>query len=68
MVKKGAFVRSGGGKNAYAVQENIAKPIAISLGASSMSHVEVLSGGSAGDVWVISSLDPFKHADEVQLR
>lgn len=68
MVKKGAFVRSGGGQSVYAVQEKTAKPIAITLGARSMSHVEVLSGGSVGDVWVISSLDPFKKADEVQLR
>ncbi|WP_299007539.1 HlyD family efflux transporter periplasmic adaptor subunit [uncultured Shewanella sp.] len=68
MVKKGAFVRSGGGQRVYAVQDKIAKPIAITLGARSMSHVEVLSGGSVGDVWVISSLDPFKKADEVQLR
>lgn len=68
MVKQGAFVRSGGGKSVYAVQDNTAKPIEITLGARSMSHVEVLSGGSIGDVWVISSLDPFKNADEVQLR
>ncbi|MCL1123272.1 efflux RND transporter periplasmic adaptor subunit [Shewanella surugensis] len=68
MVKQGAFVRSGGGQRVYVVQDNIAKSIPITLGARSMSHVEVLSGGLVGDRWVISSLDPFKKAHEVQLR
>ena len=68
MVKRGAFVASGGGVETYAVKGDVAQKTAITLGARSMSEVEVLSGGEAGDVWVISSMDDFKNADLVRIR
>ncbi|WOT05874.1 efflux RND transporter periplasmic adaptor subunit [Shewanella youngdeokensis] len=68
MVKRGAFVTSGGGVEVYTMQQDIAQQTAIVLGARSMSHVEVLQGGSAGDVWVTSSIVPFKNAAQVLVR
>lgn len=53
MVKRGAFVSTGAGIEVYAMHEDIAEQTSIQLGARSMSHVEVLQGGKAGDVWVI---------------
>jgi HlyD family secretion protein len=68
MVKRGAFVSTGGGQEVYAMNGDIAEQTNIQLGARSMSHVEVLQGGKAGDVWVISSIQPFKKAEQVLVR
>lgn len=68
MVKRGAFVSSGGGRIVYRVNGDIAEQTEILLGARSMSHVEVLQGGEAGDKWVISSIEPFKQAEQVLIR
>ncbi|MCE9685446.1 HlyD family efflux transporter periplasmic adaptor subunit [Shewanella sp. AS16] len=68
MVKRGAFVTSGGGELAYVVKGDVASRTKIKLGARSMSDVEVLGGGQEGDVWVISSLEGFGQAQQVRVR
>ncbi|MPY23044.1 HlyD family efflux transporter periplasmic adaptor subunit [Shewanella psychropiezotolerans] len=68
MVKRGAFVSTGGGREVYAMNSDIAEQTDIQLGARSMSHIEVLQGGKAGDVWVISSIQPFNKAEQVLVR
>lgn len=68
MVKRGAFVSSGGAREVYAMNGDIAQQNSIQLGARSMSHIEVLQGGKVGDVWVISSIAPFKSAEQVLVR
>ncbi|MCE9677721.1 HlyD family efflux transporter periplasmic adaptor subunit [Shewanella sp. AS1] len=68
MVKRGAFVTSGGGHMVYRMQGDIAERIEIQLGARSMSQIEVLEGGEAGDRWVISNIDLFKDAQQVLVR
>ncbi|MCG9695694.1 HlyD family efflux transporter periplasmic adaptor subunit [Shewanella sp. Isolate11] len=68
MVKRGAFVTSGGGRVVYRIQGDIAERTEIQLGARSMSQIEVLEGGEAGDQWVISNIDLFKNAEQVLVR
>ncbi|MCL1137764.1 efflux RND transporter periplasmic adaptor subunit [Shewanella pneumatophori] len=68
MVKRGAFVTSGGGRQVYVMHDDIAEQTAIQLGARSMSHIEVIQGGEVGDVWVTSSIEPFKKAEQVLVR
>ena len=68
MVKRGAFVSTGGGREVYAMNGDIAEQTDIQLGARSMSHIEVLQGGKAGEVWVISSIQPFNKAEQVLVR
>lgn len=68
MVKRGPFVNSGGGTLVYAVEGDLAERTEIQLGARSMSHIEVISGGEAGDQWIISSTDAFKNAEQVLIR
>lgn len=58
MVKRGAFMTSGGGEETYQVEGDLATRRAIKLGSTSLSQVEVLDGGKAGDEWVISSSIP----------
>ena len=68
MVKRGAFVSTGGGREVYTMNGDIAEQTVIQLGARSMSHIEVLQGGKAGDIWVISSVQPFNQAQQVLVR
>ncbi|MBB3169225.1 efflux RND transporter periplasmic adaptor subunit [Simiduia aestuariiviva] len=67
MVSRGAFLSSGGSV-AYVRQGNRLLRIPVELGARSMSHVEVIAGGSAGDEWVVSDLQVFDGASEVQVN
>ncbi|MCH1929743.1 HlyD family efflux transporter periplasmic adaptor subunit [Shewanella sp. A25] len=66
MVKRGAFMNIGS-EEAYQIDGDVATRRDIKLGSTSMSQVEVLEGGKAGDEWVISSLESFNHAEQVKL-
>ncbi|MDH0449841.1 MULTISPECIES: HlyD family efflux transporter periplasmic adaptor subunit [unclassified Shewanella] len=68
MVKRGVFMTSGGGDEVYQVEGDIATRRDIKLGSTSMSQVEVIEGGKAGDEWVISSVEPFNHAEQVKMH
>ncbi|MGI2135533.1 efflux RND transporter periplasmic adaptor subunit [Shewanella baltica] len=68
MVKRGAFMTSGGGDVVYQIEGDLASRRAIKLGSTSLSQVEVLDGGKAGDEWVISSVEPFNHTEQVRIH
>ena len=68
MVKRGAFMTSGGGDEVYQIEGDLASRRAIKLGSTSLSQVEVLDGGKAGDEWVISSVEPFNHTEQVRIH
>lgn len=68
MVKRGAFMTSGGGNVAYQIEGDLASRREVKLGSTSLSQVEVLDGGKAGDEWVISSVEPFNHAEQVRIH
>lgn len=68
MIKRGAFMGSGGSKLAYSITDDIARKKNIELGARSMNSIEVINGGKEGDVWVISSLAPFKNNEKVRVH
>ena len=65
MVPRGQFLQSGGGRIAYRVENDIARRLAIEVGARSLNTVEILSGLQAGDTIVISSIDTFEGAETV---
>jgi HlyD family secretion protein len=67
-VARGAFVESGGGRVAYVVNGKLAARRPITLGATSVSEVEVLSGLHEGEMIVVSDTTPFENANEVLLR
>ncbi|MCU7988064.1 efflux RND transporter periplasmic adaptor subunit [Shewanella sp. SW24] len=68
MVKRGAFMTSGGGNVVYQIEGDLASRREVKLGSTSLSQVEVLDGGKAGDEWVISSVEPFNHAEQVRIH
>ncbi|MCP3128205.1 efflux RND transporter periplasmic adaptor subunit [Shewanella sp. KJ2020] len=68
MVKRGDFMTSGGGNEVYQIVGDLASRRTIKLGSTSLSQVEVLDGGKAGDEWVISSTNPFNNAEQVRIH
>ena len=67
-VARGAFVESGGGRVAYVVSGKLASRRPITLGATSVNEVEVLSGLHEGETIVVSDTTPFENANEILLR
>lgn len=68
MVPRGQFVESGNGRIAYVIRNGIAYRTAIEMGATSLSHIEILQGLSPGDTIVVSSTDTFNSADTVLIN
>jgi len=67
-VKRGQFLDSSGGKFAYKVEDGIAQKTPISIGARSLSHIELLSGLKEHDQIIISNTDLFNSAQQVLLN
>jgi HlyD family secretion protein len=67
MVDRGSFVDQEGGSFAYIVNGNVAERRRVSLGAASISKVEILDGLAVGDAIVISGTDAFNGAQRVIL-
>lgn len=67
-IPRGDFVASGGGKVAYQLVQGQAVKKPVELGALSVQWVEILSGASEGEQWVISNLSEFKDQARVNLN
>tara|TARA_R110000744_G_scaffold54996_3_gene116445 strand:+ start:5859 stop:7136 length:1278 start_codon:yes stop_codon:yes gene_type:complete len=66
-VQRGQFLESSGGRFAYRVNNGLAEKTAITTGARSLSHVEILQGLTLGDQIIISGTDTFNAAEQVLL-
>ncbi|MGB1263481.1 MAG: efflux RND transporter periplasmic adaptor subunit [Cognaticolwellia sp.] len=66
-VQRGQFLESSGGRFAYKVSDGLAEKTAITTGARSLSHVEILQGLQVGDQIIISGTDTFNAAEQVLL-
>lgn len=67
-VARGAFLDAGGGRSAYVVDNEVATRRPITIGATSVSEVEVVSGLEAGQRIVVSDTSAFRDARTVLLR
>ena len=68
MVERGPFVEQGGGRQAYVMDGSSAVRRPVQLGASSLSHVEVLGGLQPGDKVVVSGSDQFGDAARLSVN
>ncbi|HKE43278.1 MAG TPA: HlyD family efflux transporter periplasmic adaptor subunit [Steroidobacteraceae bacterium] len=66
-VERGPFVDSGGGRVAYLIEDGLARRTPITLGATSISAVEIAQGLKEGDQIIVSGLDSFENAAVVRL-
>jgi len=68
MVARGPFVESEGGRFAYVVRDGVAVRTPITLGATSVSSVEILAGLKPGDKVVVAGSDTFENAGRVSIN
>jgi HlyD family secretion protein len=68
MLARGPFVESEGGRYAYVVKDGTAVRTPITIGSTSISSVEILSGLKPGEQVVISGTDTFKNAERVSIN
>jgi len=67
-VPRGPFVESGGGRVVYVVADGLARRRNVTLGAVSVTEVEIVDGLSEGEQIVLSDIAPFENAATVLLR
>jgi HlyD family secretion protein len=68
MLPRGPFVEQDGGRYAYVVKDGIATRTPITMGATSVSAVEILSGLKQGDKVVVAGTDAFANASRVSIN
>ena len=68
LLPRGPFVESEGGRFAYVMRDKIAVRTPITLGATSISAVEILAGLQPGDKVVIAGTDTFENAARVSIN
>jgi HlyD family secretion protein len=67
-VPRGPFVESGGGRQAYVLEDGMAVLRPIEVGSLSVSEVEIVSGLDIGDQLIISDSTRFEGAERILLR
>lgn len=67
-VPRGPFYESGGGRLAYVVADGIARRRAVTLGAVSVTEIEVLDGLVEGEQIVLSDLGAFEGAETLLIQ
>jgi len=68
MLPRGPFVESDGGRYAYVMHDGVAVRTPITMGATSIDSVEILSGVKPGDKVVIAGTDAFENAARVKIN
>lgn len=67
-VQRGPFVDAGSGRFAYVVNDGVAVRRPITLGAGSLTEIEIVSGLEPGERIVISGTDAFEDAERVLIN
>jgi HlyD family secretion protein len=68
LLPRGPFVESEGGRFAYLVRDGVAVRTPITMGATSITAVEILAGLKPGDKVVIAGTDTFSNAARVSIN
>ena len=68
LLPRGPFVESEGGRFAYVMRDGVAVRTPITMGATSVSAVEILTGLAPGDKVVIAGTDTFENAARVSVN
>ncbi len=68
LVPRGSFVEEEGGRFAYVLRDGMALRTPVTLGATSVSAVEIRAGLKLGDKVVVAGTDAFAHAARVAVH
>jgi HlyD family secretion protein len=66
--RRGPYLEAGGGRKVYLVEGDLATQQAVTVGVTSITEVEILSGLEEGDTIVISDTSRFQDAKSILLR
>ena len=66
--RRGPYLEAGGGRKIYLVEGDLATQQAITVGATSITEVEILSGLEEGDTIIIADTSRFRDAKSILLR
>ncbi len=66
-VQRGSFVETSGGNYVFVIEDDIAIKRQVQLGARSISEIEIISGVSAGEEIIISSVEQFADIQQIYL-
>ncbi len=66
--RRGPYLEAGGGRKIYLVDGDVATQQSITVGATSITEVEIVSGLEEGDTIVISDTSRFQDAKSILLR
>jgi HlyD family secretion protein len=67
-VRRGPYLEAGGGRKIYLVEGDIATQQSVTVGTTSITEVEIVSGLEEGDTIVISDTSRFQDAQSILLR
>jgi HlyD family secretion protein len=67
-VRRGPYLEAGGGREIYLVEGDLATQQAVTVGTTSITEVEIVSGLQEGDTIVISDTSRFQDAKSILLR
>ena len=66
--RRGPYLEAGGGRKVYLVDGDVATLHSVTVGATSITEVEIVSGLEEGDTIVISDTSRFQNANSILLR
>jgi HlyD family secretion protein len=66
--RRGPYLEAGGGREIYRVEGDLATQLSVTVGVTSITEVEILSGLDEGDTIVISDTSRFQDAKSILLR
>ena len=66
--RRGPYLEAGGGRKVYRVEGDLATQTAVTVGVTSITEVEILSGLHEGDTIIISDTSRFQDAGAILLR
>ncbi|WP_339867338.1 efflux RND transporter periplasmic adaptor subunit [Pseudohongiella nitratireducens] len=65
---RGQFIESGSGRFVYVIENGLAHRRSITMGATSLSHVEIIDGVQEGERVIISSTDAVSGAETILIN
>ncbi len=68
LLARGPFVEQQGGRFVYVLENGMAQRKPVSMGATSVSHVEITSGLKAGDKVVVAGTELFDNASSIRIN
>ncbi|SHI15228.1 efflux RND transporter periplasmic adaptor subunit [Ferrimonas marina] len=68
MLRRGPFIKAYQGRYGMKVDGNLAQKVPLQLGASSLTHIQILAGAEPGDRFILTELDLLPGSSDVLIK